>query len=127
MSYLLLRDLFQVRQYKSVLKKQLPNLRTPLILIGSTLAIGVIGIASYLVVRKLIVQQLQEKALLQVRQGTDEIDQCLAISSIEIQTIANTEVVRSLNWGIIEPYLSAEFMVLVSSLAKAPRYWSCGV
>ncbi|MCW5319173.1 hypothetical protein GTQ43_37920 [Nostoc sp. KVJ3] len=66
MSYLLLRDLFQVRQYKPVPKKQLSKVRTPLILIGFTLAIGVIGIASYFVVRKLIVQQLQEKALLQV-------------------------------------------------------------
>ncbi|MCW5319134.1 histidine kinase [Nostoc sp. KVJ3] len=108
MSYLLLRDLFQVRQYKPVPKKQLSKVRTPLILIGFTLAIGVIGIASYFVVRKLIVQQLQEKALLQVRQGTDEIDQWLAICSIEIQTIANTEVARSLNWGVIEPYLNAE-------------------
>ncbi|MEH2131571.1 MAG: cache domain-containing protein, partial [Nostoc sp.] len=108
MSYLLLRDLFQVRQYKPVPKKQLSKVRTPLILIGFTLAIGVIGIASYFVVRDLIVQQLQEKALLQVRQGTDEIDQWLAICSIEIQTIANTEVARSLNWGVIEPYLNAE-------------------
>lgn len=108
MSYLLLRDLFQVRQYKPVPKKQLSKVRTPLILIGFTLAIGVIGIASYFVVRELIVQQLQEKALLQVRQGTDEIDQWLAICSIEIQTIANTEVARSLNWGVIEPYLNAE-------------------
>ncbi|OYE01164.1 sensor histidine kinase, partial [Nostoc sp. 'Peltigera membranacea cyanobiont' 232] len=108
MSYLLLRDLFQVRQYKPVLKKQLSKVRTPLILIGFTLAIGVIGIASYFVVRELIVEQLQEKALLQVRQGTDEIDQWLAICSIEIQTIANTEVARSLNWGVIEPYLNAE-------------------
>lgn len=108
MSYLLLRDLFQVRQYKPVPKKQLSKVRTPLILIGFTLAIGVIGIASYFVVRDLIVQQLQEKALLQVRQGTDEIDQWLAICSIEIQTIADTEVARSLNWGVIEPYLNAE-------------------
>lgn len=108
MSYLLLRDLFKVRQYKPVQKKQLSKVRTPLILIGFTLAIGVIGIASYFVVRELIVQQLQEKALLQVRQGTDEIDQWLAICSIEIQTIANTEVARSLNWGVIEPYLNAE-------------------
>ncbi|MBD2449192.1 sensor histidine kinase [Nostoc sp. FACHB-152] len=108
MPYPLLRDLFQVRQYKSVLKKQLPNLKTPLILIGSTLVIGIVGITSYLVVKELIVQQLQEKALLQVRQGTDEIDQWLAICSTEIQTIANTEVARSLNWAVIQPYLKAE-------------------
>ncbi|MDZ8054115.1 MAG: ATP-binding protein [Aulosira sp. ZfuVER01] len=108
MPYLLLREFFKVRQSIPVPKKQLPNLKTPLILIGSTLAIGVIGIASYLIVRELIVQQLQEKALLQVRQGTDEIDQWLAICSIEIQTIANTDVARSLDWKVIQPYLNAE-------------------
>jgi two-component system, NtrC family, sensor kinase len=108
MSYPQLRNLFKVRQGKSTPKNQLPDLKTLLILIGSTLAIGVIGITSYLVVRKLIVEQLQEKALLQVHQGTDEIDKWLAICSIEIQTIANTDVVRSLNWAVIEPYLNAE-------------------
>ncbi|OUL32658.1 ATP-binding protein [Nostoc sp. 106C] len=103
-----LRYLFQLEQNENHLKKRSQNLATPLILIGTTFAIGVIGIASYLVVRGLILQQLQEKALLQVRQGTDEIDQWLAICSIEIQTIANTDVARSLNWSLIEPYLKAE-------------------
>ncbi|BAY07892.1 sensor histidine kinase [Calothrix sp. NIES-2098] len=108
MPYQLLRNLFKVRQDKSAPQNKLPNLRTPLILIGSTLAIGVVGITSYLVAKKLIIEQLQDKALLQVRQGTDEIDQWLAICSIEIQTIANTDVARSLNWAVIQPYLNAE-------------------
>ncbi|OUL28426.1 histidine kinase [Nostoc sp. T09] len=103
-----LRYLFQLEQNGNQPEKRSHNLATPLILIGTTFAIGVIGIASYLVVRGLILQQLQEKALLQVRQGTDEIDQWLAICSIEIQTIANTDVARSLNWSLIEPYLKAE-------------------
>jgi signal transduction histidine kinase len=68
----------------------------------------VISILSYLVVREIILQQLQNKALLQVHQGTDEIDQWLATRKAEIQTIANTEIVRSLKWSAIEPYLRAE-------------------
>ncbi|MBD2594783.1 sensor histidine kinase [Nostoc spongiaeforme FACHB-130] len=85
-----------------------PDIRTSLILIACTLAIGIVGWTSYLVVRKLIIQQLQEKALLQVRQGTDEIDQWLAICSTTIQTIANTDAARSLNWRLIEPLLESE-------------------
>ncbi|AFZ24683.1 signal transduction histidine kinase regulating C4-dicarboxylate transport system [Cylindrospermum stagnale PCC 7417] len=85
-----------------------PNLTTSLILISTTLAIGIIGITSYQVVRSLILQQLQEKALLQVRQGTDELDQWLATRSSTIQTLANTNIVSSLNWQEIEPYLQSE-------------------
>ncbi|BAY30417.1 histidine kinase [Nostoc carneum NIES-2107] len=88
--------------------KQVKNLKTQLVLIMTTLAIGIIGITSYRIVRGLILEQLQEKALLQVQKGTDEIDQWLTTRSAEIQTIANTNVVRSLNWSIIKPYLQAE-------------------
>ncbi|MBE9207874.1 sensor histidine kinase [Nostoc sp. LEGE 06077] len=108
MFYLLFRDLFKVRQSQSTTKQQLPNLRTPLILISCTLAIGFVDITSYFVVRKLILQQLQEKALLQVNQGTDEIDQWLATCSTTIQTIANTDLARSLNWKLLEPLLNSE-------------------
>ncbi|MBD2300217.1 ATP-binding protein [Nostoc sp. FACHB-190] len=98
----------KISQSKPTPSTQLPNIRTPLILIACTLAIGIVGLTSYLVVRKLIIQQLQEKALLQVRQGTDEIDQWLAICSTTIQTIANTDAARSLNWKLIEPLLESE-------------------
>ncbi|MBW4589633.1 MAG: histidine kinase [Aetokthonos hydrillicola CCALA 1050] len=84
------------------------NLTTPLILINTTLIVGAIGIFSYLLVRQLILEQIQAKALLQVHQRTDEIDQWLAVRKAEVYTLANTDTVRSLNWSQIEPYLRGE-------------------
>lgn len=103
-----LKKMFHFWRYQQEQKQRLSPLITPLILGGITLGIGVISIVSYWVVRGIILQQLQEKALLQVRQGTDEIDQWLAIGVSEIQTLANTETVRSLNWLKMEPYLKTE-------------------
>ncbi len=84
------------------------NLMIPLILIGTTLIVGAIAIASYQTVRELIVEKLKQNALLEVRQGTDDIDQWLAIQKAEVQTIANTPIVRSLDWLVAEPYLQSE-------------------
>ncbi|MBH8572970.1 histidine kinase [Nostocaceae cyanobacterium CENA369] len=101
-------SLSKFRQYRTQQEKPLHNLTTPLVLISSILIIAVIGIASYQIVRGLILQQLQEKALLQVSQGSDELDRWLETRSSIIPTLANTEVVRSLKWSVIEPYLKAE-------------------
>lgn len=103
-----LKKMFHFWRYQQEQKQRLSPLITPFILGGITLGIGVISIVSYWVVRGIILQQLQEKALLQVRQGSDEIDQWLAIGVSEIQTLANTETVRSLNWLKMEPYLKTE-------------------
>lgn len=103
-----LKKMFHFWRYQQEQKQRLSPLITPFILGGITLGIGVISIVSYWVVRGIILQQLQEKALLQVRQGSDEIDQWLAIGVSEIQTLANTETVRSLNWLRMEPYLKTE-------------------
>lgn len=84
------------------------NLMIPLMLIGTTLIVSAIAIASYQTVRELIVEKLKQNALLEVRQGTGDIDQWLAIQKAEVQTLANTPTVRSLNWLIIEPYLQSE-------------------
>lgn len=81
---------------------------TPMILIITALAISTVGITSYQIVKNLILKQLQEKALLQIRLGTDEIDQWLARHSSEVQTLANTDIVRSCNWSAMKPYLQAE-------------------
>ncbi len=78
------------------------------IVVIATSLTGVVGITSYQVVRSLILEELEEKALLQVRKGTDNIDQWLITRSSEIQTIANTDKVRSLNWSLMEPYLQSE-------------------
>jgi two-component system NtrC family sensor kinase len=89
-------------------RKQLLNLMIPLILIGTTLIVSIVAIASYQTVRELIVEKLKQNVLLEVRQGTNNIDQWLAIQKNEVQTIANIPTIRSLNWLDIEPYLQSE-------------------
>jgi two-component system, NtrC family, sensor kinase len=102
----------RLRQYRerSVCGSELlsRNLMIPLMLMGTTFTFGAIAIASYHMVRELIVEQLKEKALLEVRRGADDIDQWLAIQRTEVQTLANTPIVRSLNWLAAEPYLQSE-------------------
>lgn len=77
-------------------------------LMGTTLIVGAIAIASYQTVRELIVEKLKQNVLLEVRQGTDDIDQWLAIQKAEVETLANTPTIRSLDWLTIEPYLKSE-------------------
>ncbi|MBO3464294.1 PDC sensor domain-containing protein, partial [Aetokthonos hydrillicola] len=84
------------------------NLTTLLILINTTFFVAAIGIFSYLAVRSIVLRELQAKALLEVRQGRHDIDQWLANRKAEVYTIANTDIVRSLNWSAMEPYLRAE-------------------
>jgi hypothetical protein len=105
---LTLTNAFTIWQTRQKQKKQTPNLTTPLILINITLVIVTIGTFSYLTVRGILLRQVQTKALLEVHQGVNEIDQWLATRKAEIYTIANTDIVRSLNWSTIEPYLRAE-------------------
>ncbi len=77
-------------------------------LAGTTVAVGAVASISYQVVRELILQQLREKALLEVQQGIDEIDRWLVTRKAEVETLANTPLVASLDWEIAGPYLKSE-------------------
>jgi signal transduction histidine kinase len=100
--------MFQSRQRPDQQRRQPRNLAVLFILAGTTLAVGAIALASYQVVREIILQQLREKALLEVQQGIDEIDGWLATRKAEVETIANTPVVGSLDWEVSGPYLKSE-------------------
>ncbi len=77
-------------------------------LLGTTLAVGVIALGSYKVVRGLILNSLKQQALLQVQQGSNEVDAWLSNRKVEVEMLANTPTVRSMDWGSIEPYLKSE-------------------
>ncbi len=100
--------MFQSRQRPYQQQRQPRNLAVLSILAGTTLAVGALALASYQVVRELILQQLREKALLEVQQGIAEIDRWLATRKAEVETIANTPVVGSLDWEVSGPYLKSE-------------------
>nr|WP_256973241.1 hybrid sensor histidine kinase/response regulator [Nostoc sp. T09] len=51
---------------------------------------------------------LKQNAFQQVQRGVDEIEEWLHVRKVEVQTLANTSTVRSLDWSVAEPYLQSE-------------------
>ncbi|MHC5725494.1 MAG: sensor histidine kinase, partial [Nostoc sp.] len=81
--------------------------------------ISATAITSYNIVKGLLLDSLKEQALLKTRQGQDDIDKWLAIRKTEIKTLANSLVVRSLDWSVMEPYLQSEVTRLQTFLLIA--------
>ena len=81
----------------------------PLLLVGSMiLAVGATAIISYWLVRGIILKSLETNALLQLQKAGNEIDQRLATLLSQVEALANSHDVRSLDWSIAEPYLQLE-------------------
>lgn len=79
------------------------------LLVGSMiLVVAATAITSYWVVRRLILSSLKANALLQVQKTGNEIDQRLATLLAQVETIANSDDVRTLDWSIAESYLQRE-------------------
>ena len=80
-----------------------------LVLIGSTiLAVGATALSSYQIVRGLILNSLETNAIMQVQKAGDEIDGWLTSLRSQVEVLANTPAVRSLDWSVAEPYLQLE-------------------
>lgn len=96
-----------------LLKKSAPpqrNLLMRLLLGSTTLLVSCGAYYSYQMLRAQMLQTLEENAFLEVQQGGNEIDQWLKNLKAHVETLANTEVVRSQNWAAAEPYLKAEIL-----------------
>lgn len=87
--------------------------KTALLLWGVTiLAASITGCISYQSVRRLIINNLERNALLEVRERGNNIDRWLGTRKAEIQLLAHTPPVRSMNWSVAEPYLKSEVIRL---------------
>lgn len=75
---------------------------------GSILAVGTIALVSYSFVRNLILDTLQNKALMKVENAGQEIDTWIDSRMSEVQTLASSRAVRSMDWQFVEPYLQLE-------------------
>ncbi|MEH1942708.1 MAG: ATP-binding protein [Nostoc sp.] len=84
-----------------------------------SISISATAITSYKIVKGLLLDILKEQVLLKTHQGKDDIDNWLAIRKTEIKTLANTVVVRSLDWTVMEPYLQSELKRLQTFLLMA--------
>ena len=103
------------------------------LLIGLTIAATAIAVSataifSYRLLRGLILDNLKDNALLQVRQGVSQIDGWLGARKSEVEAIANRPAVRSLNWSVARPNLQLEvdrlpdFHMLVLAIADGSYY-----
>ncbi|MEH1977000.1 MAG: ATP-binding protein [Nostoc sp.] len=85
-----------------------PNLLIRFIIGGTTLLVSISAYFSYQAARNLMLKDLRHSAFLEVQRGNAEIEEWLHVRQVEVQTLASTSTVRSLNWSVAEPYLKAE-------------------
>jgi hypothetical protein len=78
---------------------------SPVLVVGVT--ITAIGMAyySYQTIYNLTLDSLKKNALLATQTGAQDLDLWLSNLKLHAETLANTEVVRSLDWTVTEPYL----------------------
>jgi len=74
----------------------------------TTVAIGAVATVSYFGVRQLILENIKQNALNSVQAEAGEIDRWLATRKAEVETIASTPILRSMDWSQIKPYLQRE-------------------
>lgn len=67
---------------------------------GTTLFVVVGAYFSYQTLRSVMLGNLKNQVLSEVKQSRDEIDRWLAILKVRVDMLANTDVVRSLDWSI---------------------------
>mgnify|MGYP003402354718 FL=1 len=89
-------------------RRQRRHLLTLLILGSTALSISATACISYFFVRGLIIDNLKDIALLKLEKGTDEIDRWLSSRKAEIESIAYSPTIRTLNWQLVEPRLQGE-------------------
>ncbi|MEG5236077.1 cache domain-containing protein [Microcoleus sp. AT9b-C3] len=83
--------------------------QTALLILGVTiLAASITVCISYQSVRRLIITKSERNALLEVRDRANNIDRWLGTRKAEIEILAHTPPVRSMNWSVAGPYLKSE-------------------
>ncbi|MEH2361716.1 MAG: ATP-binding protein [Nostoc sp.] len=75
---------------------------------GTTLIVSISAYFSYQAARKITLEELRGRAFLEVQSGVDEIEEWLHVRKVEVETLAQTSTVRSLDWSVTEPYLKSE-------------------
>ncbi|MGD1807434.1 ATP-binding protein [Dapis sp. BLCC M126] len=84
------------------------NFWVRVIIAGTTLFVSFSTYFSYQIVRNLILDNLRDKAFLEVEQGVNEIDSWLSNRKASLEAIANNPIFRTMEWSQIKPYLQVE-------------------
>ncbi|MFB2978321.1 hypothetical protein [Microseira sp. BLCC-F43] len=94
------------RKYKP---GRLPQKLISSLVIGSLiLIVGGKAFTSYWILRSLIIKNLEEKALIEVKITSHEIDEWLAFMIYYVESLANNSSGRSMKWWKAEPFLKEE-------------------
>ncbi len=79
------------------------------LIVGSTtLLVTIATYFSYATLRNMVLDNLKQSAMSKVDKGVDEIDAWLTSLKARVEMLANTPEVRSMDWKISIPYLTAE-------------------
>ena len=84
------------------------NLITRLALAGTVILVGLGAYASYRVVRNLFLDNLKTNALQQVQESGNTLEQWLIARKREVNTLANTPTLRTMDWEKVGPFLKPE-------------------
>ncbi|OCQ90173.1 two-component system sensor histidine kinase/response regulator [Nostoc sp. MBR 210] len=84
------------------------NLLLRFVLGSTTIFVSICAYYTYIAARHIALTDLKQSAFQTVQRGVDEIEEWLHVRKVEVQTIANTSTVRSLDWSVAAPYLQAE-------------------
>jgi two-component system, NtrC family, sensor kinase len=78
------------------------------ILVATILVASIAACISYQNLRRLTIDNLERNALLEVKERRNKIDRWLGTRKAELETLANTPPVRTMNWSVANPYLKSE-------------------
>ncbi|NES23293.1 MAG: two-component system sensor histidine kinase/response regulator [Symploca sp. SIO3E6] len=74
----------------------------------TVLLAGFCAYYSYRAIRSFTLENVKQNALLEVKQGVDDIDKWLARLRERVETLAYTPTIQTLEWSKAEPYLQLE-------------------
>ncbi len=84
------------------------NRHLPFLLASAVALTGGLALTNYRTVHDLILAQLKQKAILEVQNGSNKIDQWLAVRRAEVEMLANSTALRSLDQTTVGTQLNAE-------------------
>jgi two-component system, NtrC family, sensor kinase len=79
-----------------------------LLIVGVTIGLSGTAYYSYQTIYNLELESLKKNAFLETQKGATEIDDWLSNLKVHTDIMANTNIVKSMNWSLAEPYLSSE-------------------
>lgn len=81
---------------------------TRIIISGTTLAVSVAAYFSYQTIRNIVLENLKQNTMSEVKGGVDDVDSWLATLKAKVDILANTAPIQSLELSRARPYLVAE-------------------